>query len=341
MIRAPILKGATVEAFLSTLDADGRVVDEETEITMDENGFTMLIVSNKADDFFDPARNNIRGRSDWTGYDLDPTDDDPGDPTHRGTLGGHLVVRIPAYGNATFKFPIMKAKRVVHPAVYYLKEPDESEDWASITRGPNDFTTAREIYAQLGIELKFTTVSKVLTSQQDTEIYDDDTPWDGKVVRNVAFTSTQTALWSTPVYSELPLVREAAVIPTKGAPFYHARNPTLVYVSSAINLNKIQGEGYNPAGISEKVDSAMFAGFAMVTLLFKDSTTLAHELGHLLGLDHTHDFSQWYLMRGKKIAAPGDNPLMSPLHFPKRDADWLMRHQPDRPGLTLAKSYLP
>ena len=127
----------------------------------------------------------------------------------------------------------------------------------------------------------------------------------------------------------------------KGAPFDHAENPTLVYVSSAINLNKIQGEGYNPAGISEKVDSAMFAGFAMVTLKEKDSTTLAHELGHLLGLDHTHDFSQWYLMRGKKIAAPGDNPLMSPLHFPKRDADWLMRHQPDRPGLTLAKSYLP
>ena len=341
VIRAPILKGAAVEAFLSTQDADGHVVDEETEVTIDDSGFTMLLVSNKADDFFDPARNNIRGRSDWTGYDLDPTDDDPGDPTHRGTLGGRLVVRIPAYGNATFKFPIMKAKRVVHPAVYYLKEPDESADWASITRGPNDFTTAREIYAQLGIELKFTTISKVLTPPQNTEIYDDDTPWDGEPEPNVAFSSTQTALWPAPVYSELPLVREAAAIPTKGAPFYHARNPTLVYVSSAIDLNKVQGDGYNPAGVAEKVDSAMFAGFAMVTLLHKDSTTLAHELGHLLGLDHSHDFSQWYLMRGKKIAAPGDNPLMSPLHFPKRDADWLLRHHPDRPGLTLAKSYLP
>ena len=126
-----------------------------------------------------------------------------------------------------------------------------------------------------------------------------------------------------------------------GAPFDHARNPTLVYVSSAIDLNKADGIGNNPAGVAEKVDSAMFAGFAMVTLKEKDSTTLAHELGHLLGLGHSHDFSQWYLMRGKKIAAPGDNPLMSPLHFPKRDADWLLRHHPDRPGLTLAKSYLP
>ena len=231
----------------------------------------------------------------------------------------------------------MKAKRVVHPAVYYLKEPDESADWASITRGPNDFTTAREIYAQLGIELKFTTVSKVLTPQQDTEIYDDDTPWDGKVERNVAFTSTQTALWSTPVYSELPLVREAAAIPTKGAPFYHARNPTLVYVSSAIDLNAGAEER---AGVALSSDSEMFAGFAMVTLLYKDSTTLAHELGHLLGLGHSHDFSQWYLMRGKKIAAPGDNPLMSPLHFPKRDADWLLRHHPNRLGLKLATSFI-
>ncbi|MGD9747614.1 MAG: hypothetical protein AB7I98_18605 [Verrucomicrobiales bacterium] len=84
----------------------------------------------------------------------------------------------------------------------------------------------------------------------------------------------------------------------------------------------------------------MFAGFAMVTLKEKDSTTLAHELGHLLGLDHTHDFCQWYLMRGEKIAAPGDNPLMSPLHFPKRDADWLLRHHPDRLGLKLATSFI-
>ena len=124
----------------------------------------------------------------------------------------------------------------------------------------------------------------------------------------------------------------------KGAPFDHAENPTLVYVSSAIDLN---AGAEKRAGIAISSDSVMFAGFAMVTLKEKDSTTLAHELGHLLGLDHTHDFSQWYLMRGKKIAALGDNPLMSPLHFPKRDADWLLRHQPDRPGLTLAKSYLP
>lgn len=322
-----------LSVFVRTEDKTGAVVDAETEVEFTRNSendfeFALALMTIEFDDHYDPAKFPT------------PTDEDKNDPTYYGTLGGKLVIRIPDLEDAEIEKPLMGPRATVDVKVYLMANTNGNiANFSRIVR--EDFQMTEEIFAQLGIELKLHTEffsGPPLTwpksgARKDYEeamarIYDGD---------KIKFGYRSTGGH----YSDLDDIITITNTPRKPS------IPVIFYLDGT--LENLTGTR-DIRGNALAKDSLLAHGCAAVSATDSQPHTLAHELGHLLGLalgpgngwvaytSHYPTVSQHFLMCD--VPEFETSPVDTSLRFAIRDERWLFEFIPDRIIYDTAKSFI-